>query len=284
MDKKSYFMVVLAAFFYAIYLIVNRVYLVDGLTPLNFACGSGISAAFFSLVFLIVSRKIEEVRRLDGRDLSYIVILGLAVGFFFRLILFFGQSLTTATNTGFLLRTAPLFALIFGYILMREFITKKHMLMMLIMLSGVYLLTTGGKFVFNLGNLLLISGGLIIGFDQAFSRKMMNKGITPDVLTALTMITGGTLLYLFVIIFSSFSLLGWEIYLLSGLLIFLSVFARNLGLKHIKAGIASSILLLSPVFTAIMGIGLLHEKITLLQLLGGVIILLGGYFIIRIKS
>jgi len=284
MDKKFYFMIVLAAFFYAIYLIVNRSYLVDGLSPLNFACGSGISAAFFSLVFLIFSKKIEEVKRLDRKDLTRIFILGLSVGFFFRLILFFGQSLTTATNAGFLLRIAPLFALIFGYIFMREFITKKHVLMMLIMLFGVYLLTTEGKLTLNLGDILLISGGVIVGFDQAFSRKMMKKGIAPDVLTSLTMITGGTLLYLFVIIFSSFSLLGWEIYLLSGLLIFLSVFARNLGLRHIKASIASSILLLNPVFTAIMGIGLLHEEITLLQLLGGIIILLGGYLIIRIKG
>ncbi|MEA3254526.1 MAG: DMT family transporter [Candidatus Altiarchaeota archaeon] len=284
MDKKFYFMIVLAAFFYSMYLIINRVYLVDGLFPLNFACGSGLSAAFFSSVFLIFSKKIEEVKRLDRKDLTHILILGLVVGFFFRLILFFGQSLTTATNAGFLLRTAPLFALMFGYIFMREFITKKHMLMMLIMLSGVYLLTTGGKLIPNLGDLLLISGGVIIGFDQAFSRKMMRKGVAPDVLTSLTMITGGILLYLFVIIFSSFSFIGWEIYLLSGLLIFLSVFARNLGLRHIKAGITSSILLLNPVFTAIMGIGLLHERITSLQLLGGVIILLGGYLIIRIKS
>lgn len=284
MDKKSYFMIILASFFYAIYLIVNRSYLVDRFTPLNFACGSGLSAALLSLIFLTFTGKIREVKKIQERDLTYIIILGLVMGFLFRLLLFWGQSLTTATNAGFLLRTAPLFALIFGYILMRESITKKHIMLMSVMGFGVYLLTTEGKLILNLGDILLILGGLIVGFDQAFSRKMMNKGISPDILTSLTMITGGTLLYLFTIIFSPPSLTGWEIYLLSGLLICLSVYTRNLGLKHIKAGIVSSILLLSPVFTAIIGISLLHEEITPPQLLGGIIILSGGYLIIKIKS
>ncbi len=284
MDKKPYILVISASLFYAIYLIVNRSYLINNFTPLNFACGSGLSAALLSLVYLTSTRKIREVKKIQRRDLTYIIILGLVVGFLFRLLLFFGQSLTTATNAGFLLRTAPLFATIFGYILMRELITKKHIMLMSIMGFGIYLLTTKGKLTLNLGDILLLLGGVIVGFDQAFSRKIMKKGISPDILTSLTMITGGTLLYLFTIIFSPPSLTGWEIYLLSGLLICLSVYTRNLGLKHIKAGIVSSILLLSPVFTAIIGISLLHEEVTPPQLLGGIIILSGGYLIIKIKN
>ena len=280
-NNKSFFLVVLAAFLYAIYLVINRIYLVDGFSPLDFACGSGLSAAFFSLVSLIFSGRSGRVKGLDRGDLGGVLILGFVVGFFFRILLFFGQSMTTAINAGFLLRTAPFFALIFGYIFMRERISRKHVLLMLTMLFGVYLLTTEGRLILNRGDLLIIFGGLIVGFDQAFSRRMMKKGMAPDVLTALTMILGATLLYLFVMIFSSFSLLGWEVYVLSGLLIFLAVYARNLGLNHIKASITSSVLLLNPVFTAVLGIGLLHEEVTLLQLLGGVIILAGGYFIVR---
>lgn len=284
MNKKYYLVVILAAFLYAMYLIVNRVYLIEGLSSLNFACGSSIFAAIFALVFLITSKRIQEVRRLNKRSLVYILTLGLIMGVFFRVILFFGQSLVAATNTGFLLRVAPLFALLFGYLFIRETITKKHILLMLVMIFGVYLLATGGKFVFEFGDLILVFAGLLIGFDHAFSRKIMKKGVSPDILTALEMIIGAIVLFLFIMIFSSFSFIGWEIYLLSGLLLFFSVFIRNLGLKHIKASIVSSILLLSPIFTAVVGMSLLHEKLTLFQLLGGFIILIGGYFIIRIKS
>ncbi|MEA3254910.1 MAG: DMT family transporter [Candidatus Altiarchaeota archaeon] len=284
MDKKSYLVVVLAAFFYAVYLIVNRTYLVEGLNPTDFACGSGIFAALFSLMFLITSNGIKELNGLDKRDRTCILILGIVVGFFFRLILFIGQSLTTATSAGFLLRTAPVFALGFGYVLMQESIGKKQILMMLMMLSGVYLLTTNGTVISDPGDLLLILGGSIIGFDQAFSRKLMKKGISPGVLTASTTIIGATALFLFVMFFSGFSFLSWGIYLLSGFLIFISVFLRNLGLRQIKASIVSSVLLLNPLFTAVMGITLLCEKITLIQLSGGVIILVGGYLIIRKRA
>lgn len=255
------------------------------MSPLNFACGSGIFAALFSLVYLTVSKKIKEVKRLDKKNFGYILIVSIAIGIFYQLALFFGQSLTTATNTGFLLRIAPLFALLYGHLFLREMISRKQILIMLVMLFGLFLLATGGKLiVIDTGSLLVLFAGALIGFDHAFSRKIMKRGIAPDVLTSLRMVIGGLFFYLFVIIYSSFSFVSdWEIYLLSGTFIFLAVFARNLGLKKLKASIVSAILLLSPVFTAILGIGLLGEKISYPQLLGGFVILVGGCLLAKVR-
>ncbi len=284
MDKKPYFLVMLAALFYAVYLIVNRTFLVEGLNPTDFACGSGIFAAILSLIFLLSSHEISELKKLDKLDVTYILILGIIVGFIYRLILFIGQSMTTATSAGFLLRTAPVFALGFGYLLMRESIDRKHILLMFLMLSGVYLLNTNGTVYSNPGDLLLLLGGLIIGFDQAFSRKIITRGISPGVLTSLTTIIGAIAMFIFVLLSTQYSLFGWEIQMLSGLLVFTAVFLRNMALRKIKASVVSTLLLLNPVFTSLMGITLLSEEITLIQLTGGVIILLGGYFIIKTKK
>lgn len=281
MDKKYYFLIVLAAFIYAVYLIVNRIYLLEGLDPLSFAAGSALFSGLFSLLYLIASKRITEVKNLEGKMWLYIIVFSLIVASLSKIFFFFAQSMVTATNTGFLMRISPIFALIFGYIFLKESLTKKHVLTILFMIFGVYLLATGGKLNFGFGELLLIIIGIIIGFDHAFSRKIIKLGVSPGTLTSLRLIVAAISLSLFVLAVSSFSFIGWEIYILSGLLIFLAIFLRNIGLKHVKASIGSSILLLSPVFSAIMGIGLLHEEVTYIQLLGGIIILGGAYLLAK---
>ncbi len=76
---------------------------------------------------------------------------------------------------------------------------------------------------------------------------------------------------------------GWEAWLLSGGLIFLGTLTRNLALARMKAAIFSSLYLLSPVFSAIMGVVILHEQIALVQWAGGALILGGGYLLIRLS-
>ncbi len=274
-------MIVLAAFIYATYLIVNRVYLLEGLEPLSFAAGSALFSGLFSLLYLIASKRVTEVKNLEGKMWLYIILLSLVVAALSKIFFFLAQSMVTATNTGFLMRISPIFALIFGYIFLKESLTKKHVLVIVFMIFGAYLLATGGKLSLGLGETLLLIVGIFIGIDHTFSRKIIKLGVSPGTLTSLRLIVAAISLSLFVLAVSSFSFAGWQIYLLSGLLIFLSVFFRNIGLKHIKAGIGSSILLISPVFSAIMGIGLLHEEVTYIQLLGGVIILVGAYLLAR---
>lgn len=145
------------------------------------------------------------------------------------------------------------------------------------MILGIFLLTTNASLSFKIGDLLLLLGGFLIGFDHAFSKKIIKSQVAPDVLTPLRTIIGSLVLLFFTMLTSSFSFNHLGIYLVSGLLIFVSVLLRNIGLKNIKTGIVSSILLTSPIFTVLIGILFLDESLSLAQIIGGIIVLLGGY-------
>lgn len=282
LQNKAYIFVLLSSFIYAFYLVVNRIFLAQDINPLHFACGSGIFSSLFSFIYLLSSKKIKEVKKIDKRSLYYILFLAFLVVFLYKIILFYGQSMVPVASTGFLLRIAPLSALFFGFVLMREKITKKYILIMLVMLFGVFLLATKGEFIFETGSLLILLGGVIIGFEHAFARTIMKGGIDPLVLTSLDTIIGSVFLLTFASLYSPLPLLpNWEVYALSGLLVFLSVYSRNIGLKSIKSGIVSSILLTSPLLTLLLGVALLKEEFTLIQLIGGFIILGGAYFLIK---
>lgn len=283
MKGKYYLIIVLAAFIYATYLVLNRFYLLGGLEPLSFAAGSALFSGIFSFLYLLASGRTGELKELDKKMWLYIILLSLIVASLSKIFFFLAQSMVTATNTGFLMRISPVFALLFGYIFLKEKLTKRHILVIMVMIFGAYLLASGGSITIGFGEALLLFVAVFIGLDHAFSRKLIKMGVSPGTLTSLRLIVAAIALSpLFM--FSSFSLIGWTGYLLSGLLVFLSIFFRNIGLKHVKAGIGSSILLLSPVFSAIMGIGFLDEKVVYLQLAGGVIILAGAYLLSRIKS
>ena len=56
------------------------------------------------------------------------------------------------------------------------------------------------------------------------------------------------------------------------------------SLKFINVSKATTILLLAPVVTLILGIIMLNEPVSEIQLLGSAIILIGAYFVTKVKS
>jgi uncharacterized membrane protein len=149
------------------------------------------------------------------------------------------------------------------------------------MIVGVFFLSTGGAWSFSVGDLIIISYAMTVGFDQFFSKKIIIKGTSAIVVTSIRFIVGAIGMFIVVVLMTPLSFIGWQASLLSGLFIFLHVLTRNIALSHLKVGIVGSILLLIPVFTALMGVILLHEQITFIQMVGGGGILAGGYLLSR---
>jgi drug/metabolite transporter (DMT)-like permease len=281
---KYHLSVLSAALVYALYLVFNKVFLTKGISAINFAAGGAMFGGLFSAGYLIMTKKIKEIMKINKTNWIRIVFLGIIMGVVYKLVLFYGQSLVTATNTGFLLRTSPLFALVLGYLFMKESVRLKECLIMFLMIVGIFLLITAGQFKPQFGNWLLVFGGALIGFDHSFSRLIVKSGVKPDILVSLTIIVGGILLSSYWLIAGKPDLHYWLTYLISGLLMFMAILLRDIGLKKVKASITSSILLFSPLFSAIIGIISLKERVELVQLFGGFIVLFGGYWLIRIQK
>lgn len=279
-----YILSILAAFLYASYVVLNRGFLIHNINATMFTFGSGLVAFLLSAGFLLNSYShinFKNISRVQWK----LIFAYCAASMFSRLFLFWGLAFASAANAGFLLAgMRPIFALLSGLLLMKEMIQGKSILIILGMIIGLFLLSTQGTLSFQAGDLLLMLCGALLGFLAAFSRQITTSGIHPLTLTFFTMGLGTIGILGIVAVTSAWSWVGWEAWILSGGIIFCSTLARNVALARMNAAVFSSLYLLSPVFSAIMGLVLLHEQVAPIQWLGGALILAGGYLLIRLGT
>jgi len=196
-----------------------------------------------------------------------------------------------AGRAAFIHKTLPIYAGILAFIFLKEKITKKQLTAMGIMLLGLILMQlTKIGFEVRIGDLLVLTATFLWAVENTISKKAMMNKESNWVVTFSRMFFGS--IVLFAIIFLTgktnllFSLTAEQlIYIaISGIFLFLYVFTWYWGLRYINLSKASTILLISPVISLILGIAFLGEQALIIPLIGSALILIGAYVMIGIKS
>ncbi|MFB6075602.1 MAG: EamA family transporter, partial [Candidatus Aenigmatarchaeota archaeon] len=121
-------------------------------------------------------------------------IIGLLATFLGRIIVFYGQKYTTATNVGFLIKLTSLTVIPFAYFMLDERMGKKVLIPFLIMVVGVFFLTTGGKLIVpRFGDILIIMLVVLLGFTNSLAKQIM-ADVDPNVVSTLRLLMGSSLL------------------------------------------------------------------------------------------
>jgi len=189
---------------------------------------------------------------------------------------------TTATVTGFLMSTVVIFTPFFSYWILKTKLDKKHVLPIVIVTVGLYLLCGGGGgFALGLGEVFALlcaaSGALMLVYSSKYLRDM-------DPLTVTVMQTGFTGLFcaLFSLIFEEIPDLagippmGWGVilYLAVGCTCIAYLF-QNISLRKVPATYVSLIFCSEPIFTAIASYFLLDELLNVSGFIGAALIMAG---------
>lgn len=188
---------------------------------------------------------------------------------------------TTATISGFLMSTVVIFTPFVSYLILKLKVEKRHILPIVIVTAGLYLLCGGGSGGFDFGTgelfalLCAISGAGMLVFSSKYLQEI-------DPLSVSVMQTGFTGIYcvIFLLIFEGVPNLaeippaGW------GLVLFLAVgctcvayLFQNIALSHISATYAALIFCSEPIFTAIASYFMIGEQLTVTGLIGTVLIM-----------
>ncbi|MBV9230380.1 MAG: DMT family transporter [Chloroflexi bacterium] len=201
-----------------------------------------------------------------------------------------GLPQTSAITGSFLLQLQAPAALIFALVLLKEKITRKQ-------LVGIALLLVGSLLVIlrNLHGPLEIKGGqgdvfvLIaavgIGFAYIPGKRLTGQGDALQI-NLLRLFVASCFLLPFLalqtnglIVPFSWSVIGvLVIYIVANFGI--GYILLQVGLSLLQAWEASVITLTLPLFATVFAVLLLHESLTLLQIVGGGIILVGGFLVI----
>jgi drug/metabolite transporter (DMT)-like permease len=284
----------LAAVISGISIPANKLFIVN-LDPTVF---TAIRAVIIGTIFFFISLyqskfDLKNFKKVSWKYLFAIAIIG---GVFAFLLFFNGLKLTTAGRGAFLHKTLPLYTVILAFFFLKEKITKKMIYALAIMFIGIIALyfsqINPAELWMNpsLGDLLIIGATFLWAIENIIARKAMIKGETNYIVSFARMFFGGLILFGFVLLFGKFNVLltlsieQWTNILISTGLLFGYVFFWYWSIKKINVSKATTLLLLSPVVSLILGILMFSEPLPLFQLIGSALILVGAYFVVGVKS
>ncbi|WP_172142626.1 DMT family transporter [Brevibacillus sp. HB1.3] len=236
---------------------------------------------------------IREKRILPTREaLLPLIVMGVTGVALFNLFMFWALERTDATNVGLLSTLNPVSIAIFSFLLMGDKIRPLQIVAMLVSFTGVLVVMTKGDFAhlsqlhFNTGDLWMLAAVAMWGIYSVCARWAM-KTVSPMMSTLYAGIFGVALMLPFNITTFTISNTDWTFWLslfyVGVMATVVSMVLWNVGVQKVGATSAGMFLNFNPIFTAILAFLLLGERMTIIQLLGSVIVIVGCYMFSRLK-
>ncbi|MBN7574910.1 MULTISPECIES: DMT family transporter [Clostridium] len=237
----------------------------------------------FAVILFWFMRKItsnnEQIQKEDRMRIALSGFLGITLYFAIENI---GVSMTSSSNSALIVASFPAVTTLLEFFIYHSKPNIKKVLGIILAIIGVAVLTqinVDGNSKSMLGNIILIGAGIVWAFYNFITRDLTNK-YSAMTLTYYQMLAGFIFFLPFVIIEGK----TWRMPTMTSAsaLIYLSVgcsivafLLYNLGLRKLSASISVSLMNLVPVLGLIFSILILHERVSTVQILGGVIVIIG---------
>lgn len=273
---------------------VNKIF-VSGLDPVVF---TAIRAIFIGAIFFLLAgfRNNFKFKNLNKVPWSWLLLIGIIGGGLGFLFYFSGLALTTSGRAAFLHKTLPIYVTVFAYLFLKEKITKKQNMALLVMLIGTVLLLSASidPSVFwqdpALGDILILIGTIFWGIENTISRKVMIRGESNLVVSFSRMFFGGAFLFGVVLLMGRLDVLinltqqQMASILISSGFLFAYILFWYSAIRLINVSKAVLFLLLAPVISTWVGVVWFGEPVPPLHVVGSVLILMGAAFAGKIRS
>jgi len=263
-------------------------FLLDSLKPLTIILVRQILAI---LLLTIIAMKRGRSFKINLHDHSWIFVLALIASFHLW-IQVTGMQYTSASNTGWIIGITPVFMALLGMIFLREKLTAGQWSGILIAFSGLLLLISNGKIssislIENKGDFLILASAFTWSVYSLVGKKITLN--YPPLMT---------ILYLFLfmsLILAPFTLNGENLNSIIRLstesivaLLFLGFFCSGIAyvlwaeaMNEMPSSHVGAFLYLEPFVTVFTAWILLSERISLLTLISGIIIIIGVIIVNR---
>ncbi len=250
-------------------------------------------AALVLLPLLIIKRHSLHLTRRDLPQLVLLVLTGFVIN---QLLEYEGLALSTAADVALLITSESIFTALLSCWLLREQFKRTTGMALVIGTLGMYLIVEqgllphlpgGGGALRILGDLLVIAGLISESYYTVRGKALLTK-YPPFLITTAAMV--GSLVFWVPVVGWQVLSFGWHpLDLTSWLaLVWLAVIATALaylawfqGLARIEGSKAASALFFQPLVGSLLAVILLHERLTVMTIVGGVLIVVSVYLISR---
>ncbi|MFA7253200.1 MAG: DMT family transporter [Patescibacteria group bacterium] len=272
-----------AALLWAVNIIITKFILRAGENPINIIFWITLFALPFWLGLFL--RKRQEAAKITKKDIWILLAIGIISTLFIAVVEAFAIKYTPAINYSFLIRSTLLFTIGFAAIFLGEKITLKKIILGVLILLGAYLVATGGKVIsLSVGDGLTLLEAALIAFGNTILGKIATKTMSSQLSSSGSFMFGLLPVIAITFLTKSFAFPHTiPLLILLSLLGVISSSIRFRAYEHCSASFLAMTYSLTPVFVSIIAFFLLGERLTPIQLIGGLLVVSGGVFAEKIK-
>lgn len=231
-------------------------------------------------VYRLFQKNRTHVEKKDRKNIILSAILGISIYYVLENI---GLSYTSASMTSLIEAAYPALTVLVGIFIYHEKTNKRILCGIAISIIGVVILTgfSNSESGNMLGNILLLADGILWGFYNYLVQRIPDRYDSITV-TFYQMLYGtiGLVPLLFletpVCVNVTPAVIAAVLYLAAGCSV-AALLLYNYGLKGLSASHASALMNVMPIFGILLSALILHETITLNQIIGGIIIMFGVF-------
>ncbi len=281
--RTGFVFAISGAIVWAITIVLYRVVLKAGENPYNLTFWTTVLALPYWL--FMIFRERANFKKLRRNDYLLLVAMALVSSVGVGLAEVFALSYSPAVNFAFLIRTVTVFTIGFAYLFLRERITREKLLLVMLLLMGSFFLTTGGKALhFTRGDIFTILEAILIAFGTNVLGKLATNRIPANTVSSGRFIISVAPLVLLAFANTVIAIpQHMGLVLIITFLDFLLAILIFQGFKHSTATFMTMIMSFTPVFVSFIAYPVLGESLTVVQLLGGGLIVLAGILVEKFR-
>lgn len=229
----------------------------------------------------------EKIKKEDWKLVALCALFGVVIN---QLCFFWGLKMTTAIHSALLLTVTPIIVLIASAILLREAITSRKTIGILIGMAGAAFLILSGKSIgFHseqiTGDLFILINSVSYGLYLVLVKKLMK---TYHPFTILSRMFAFGFLIVLPLGWSDLQAVEWSsfsenIWLAVGYVLLLTTFLNYLlnatALKTVSATVAGIYIYLQPIVATLISIGFAKDVMSADKLISAVLIFTGVYLV-----
>ncbi|MFX1313137.1 MAG: DMT family transporter [Promethearchaeota archaeon] len=233
------------------------------------------------------------------KNVSLLIFIGIIFGLN-QLLFFIGYGLAGAINGALTQKSTIFFGLMFGYLILKEKVSKTQIIFSLTLFLGLLIAITQGSFLFFsevnveivMGVLILLFISCLWMFGHTMTKPLLKRDeVTPTQMVFLRNILSGTILISLYLIF--FPLENFKLFLdpinifffiAMGTVYGFGLFSWYKALSYLDVSKATIILSPSPIVSAVFAAFILREIFTIFHLIGTIIVMISIIIIVNQKK
>jgi len=242
-----------------------------------------------TILYFVVKAKDKSNYKLTKKDIPIFLFTGIVGMFGYHVFFFTALKYTTAINSSLIGATNPIITTILCIIFLRDKITFRRTIGIILSFLGVFLtitnanLSTIHNLSLNKGDLLMVIAVCMWSAYSVFSKKVIHK-FSPLILTFYSFLFCTVFLIPFVIYERPWLFINQVPYYSFLAVVYMSIFASVIGylvqqmsIKQIGPSKTSIFINLVPIFSIILSLTILKETISAVKILTALLIIMGVY-------